>query len=63
MKWEGISMVIDVFNRLRVGDIVSSEEGLKIITEVVELEKHPGQTAYLKVRDFCYEEILPEELR
>ena len=63
MTWEGISMVADVFNRLRVGDIVKSEEGLKIVTEVVELKNHPGQTAYLKVEDFFYEHILPEELR
>lgn len=64
MKWEkGPGMNYREFNQLQVGDVVSDGKAMKIITEVVKMKLLPGETAYLKVKDFFYEHVLPEELR
>ena len=50
------------YDQLQVGDVVTCSEGMKIITEVVKMKMLPSITCYLKVEDFLYEDVLPEEL-
>lgn len=65
MKWKkGPEMTCREYDQLQVGDVVSCDKGtMKIITEVVKMKMVPSVTCYLKVEDFFYEHILPEELR